>query len=398
MLAEHAGGAVILLAQPPRRQADHPHVPVPTAHDQRLFPDEVMPRCLRLRSLDQPLLGGAALGVERVQLLGQPVRLGGVLRHHQAHALARVVQTARRVQPRPQPVAQHIAVHGVRVAAHPQQGAHALPFPSGDRLEPQRHQNPVFVLQRHDVRHGGQGRQVQILPARLRPQQRLRQLEGHPRSAQAAEGIVPQQRVERRVGGAGLQPQAVMVGHDHAHAQPLGQTHLLVVGDAQVHRDQHAIVFGQLLHRRQVQAVALLPQRRMGIGPEAEAAQGLRHQRAGADAVHVVIAVDQHGQPLPARIRENRQRLRHAVHAQGVVQPVQRGVQERAGLRRVGDAARVQKPRRYPLIGAKRGRGAPVQRARLTWNETKQCGASLHGDSQSEGIRPSFPRDTPARC
>ena len=398
MLAEHAGGAVILLAQPPRRQADHPHVPVPTAHDQRLFPDEVMPRCLRLRSLDQPLLGGAALGVERVQLLGQPVRLGGVLRHHQAHALARVVQTARRVQPRPQPVAQHIAVHGVRVAAHPQQGAHALPFPSGDRLEPQRHQNPVFVLQRHDVRHGGQGRQVQILPARLQPQQRLRQLEGHPRAAQAAEGIVPQQRIERRVGGAFLQPQAVVVGHDHTHAQPLGQPHLLVVGDAQVHRDQHAIVFGQLLHRRQVQAVALLPQRRMGIGPEAEAAQGLRHQRAGADAVHVVIAVDQHGQPLPARVRENRQRLRHAVHAQGVVQPVQRGVQERAGLRRVGDAARVQKPRRYPLVGAKRGRGAPVQRARLTWDETKQCGASLHGDSQSEGIRPSFPRGTPARC
>ena len=325
MLAEHAGGAVILLAQPPRRQADHAHVPVLPAHDQRAFPDEVVRRGLRLRRLDQPLLGGAALGIERVQLLGQPVRLGGVVRHHQAHTLARVVQAARRVQPRPQAVAQHVAVHGVGIAAHPEQRAHALPLPPGDRLKPQRHQNPVLVLQRHDVRHGGQRSQIQILPARLQPQQRLRQLEGHPRAAQAAEGIVPQQRVERRVGGAGLQPQAVMVGHDHPHAQPLRQAHLLVVGDAQVHRDQHAMVFGQLLHRRKVQAVARLAQRRIGVGPKPVAAQRLRHQRAGADAVHVVIAVDRHAKAAPPRVRENRERLRHAVHAHGVVQPVRRG-------------------------------------------------------------------------
>ena len=398
MLAEHAGGAVILLAQPPRRQADHAHVPVLSAHDQRLFSDEVMPGGLRLRRLDQLLLGGAALGVERVQFLRQPIRLVGVLRHHQAHALGRVVQAACGVQPRPQPVAQRLAVHGVGVAADPEQRAHTLPLSPRDRLEPQRHQNPVLILQRHDVRHGGQRREVQILPARLQPQQRLRQLEGHPRAAQAAEGIVSQQRVERRVGRTGLQPQAVMVGYDHAHAQPPGHAHLLVVGDAQVHRDQHAIVLGQPLHRRKVQAVARLAQRRIGVCPEAKAAQGLRHQRAGADAVHVVIAVDHHGQPALPRVRKNRQRFRHAVHAQGIVQPLQRWVQKGVGLLRVGDAARVQKPRRYPLVGAKRGRGAPVQRTRLTWDKTKQYGASLHWNAGNGGVRPSFPRDTPARC
>ena len=147
----------------------------------------------------------------------------------------------------------------------------------------------------------------------------------------------------------------MVVGDDHLHAQLFGQQDFLVIGNAQVHRDQQPVFFRQLPHRVLVQPIPLGPEGRVGSGGDSVPAQGLRHQRGRADAVYVVVAVNHRGYFFVPGLTENRHRLVHVLHFHGVVQLIQGGMQKDLRFGSGLDTAGVKKLRRRAPVGQQRG-------------------------------------------
>jgi hypothetical protein len=129
--------------------------------------------------------------------------------------------------------------------------------------------------------------------------QRLGQLQHHAGAAQLRERIVGRPGADAQAVGQ-LLGGAMVVGHDHVHAELAGSRHLGGGRDAAVDRDDqlHALA-GQPLQRLGADAVALLEA--AGQVPADLGAQRPQHQdgqRRRADAVGVVVAV--HADPLAA--------------------------------------------------------------------------------------------------
>ena len=138
-----------------------------------------------------------------------------------------------------------------------------------------------------------------------------------------------------------------MVGDDHVHAEAAAELRLLNGGDAAVDGDQEAdALFPQRLKRGAVKAVALLvPVRDIRVRAQAAAAQIVRHQAGGGDAVHVIVAVD--GDRLPGfdGLADPGARDVHPQHEQGIVQKLCPALEQRAGLRGGRDPAQGQHSR-----------------------------------------------------
>jgi hypothetical protein len=122
---------------------------------------------------------------------------------------------------------------------------------------------------------------------------------------------------DARRGGRRIAGQ-VMVGHQHAHAQPVGLRDAVDRRDAVVHGDEQARgALRRLARDLGRQAIAVLE----AVGDEvldvrAEAAQGAHAERAGRGAVGVVVGDDQHPFAACDRIGE---------HARGLVDVRQDG-------------------------------------------------------------------------
>ena len=116
--AQDADRAVILIAQPPGGQADHAYVPFVPGNDQSRFFQKIMIEGRLLRLTHQTALGTLAPVVEGVQLRRQTFRLREGSRHHQPHALARIVQPPGGVQPGPQLEPQRVRGHSAAAGAH----------------------------------------------------------------------------------------------------------------------------------------------------------------------------------------------------------------------------------------------------------------------------------------
>ena len=109
------------------------------------------------------------------------------------------------------------------------------------------HQNPVFVHQGDDVRHGGHGHQVQIkfqvkgfqLPVL---QQGVRQLEDHARAAQVGvRAVFLNFGIDHRHGvRTALRPCFMVVQNDDVYSQAVEHLHFLYGGGAAVHRNEQA--------------------------------------------------------------------------------------------------------------------------------------------------------------
>ena len=115
----------------------------------------------------------------------------------------------------------------------------------------------------------------------------------------------------------------MMVRDDERHAQLPAELGLLQRRDAAVHRDDepHALRM-ELADGPGVQAVALLePPGDVDDAVRTYAAQKIRQQAGGRDAVHVIIA--EHGDALPEL-----QRLPHRLHG-AVHLPQEKGVKQR---------------------------------------------------------------------
>ena len=185
----------------------------------------------------------------------------------------------------------------------------------------------VLALQRHDVCNRAEADEIAIAPgdAVLIAAERSGQFEGDADAGEHRVRIRPVRPVRVHNGRAlrQLLLALMMVRDDERHAQLPAEPGLLQRRDAAVHRDDepHALRM-ELADGPGVQAVALLePPGDVDDAVRTYAAQKIRQQAGGRDAVHVIIA--EHGDALPEL-----QRLPHRLHG-AVHLPQEKGVKQR---------------------------------------------------------------------
>ncbi len=173
----------------------------------------------------------------------------------------------------------------------------ARPPGARHRLEPLAHQPAVLAAERHEVGHGGERDDVDVLGSRGRILarayvERLGELVGHSRGAQVRERVAADRGVHDRACGQPLAGTVVVCDH-HVEAELERPVHLCRRGDAAVHgHEQPGALGGQPLHGGRREAVALLhAARKVPRHARAQAPQRPHENRGGRDAVDVVVAV-----------------------------------------------------------------------------------------------------------
>ena len=360
---------MVFLGQPAGHDADHARVPAPLGkHEGRIVGlAEALVDLLLRGKLHAPFQRLAA-AVELVNVLGQLQGPIGAIGDEQLDAQLGLGQPAGGVQPRGQRETDVLAVQTgpTRSTGYPvavglgldlcqlHERRQAQRRAAGETLQPVVYEYAVLVHQRHHVGHRAQGRQTNRLYKKiphprtdpLRPAGLLAegpgQLEGHARTAQPAEGIIAGQLgVDDacRLGEFGAD--GVVVGDDQFQPALAGDAGLLHAADAAIDGDhQGRPAAAPRLHGLAVQAVALVNAVRhviADLGPQQLQAEiehgGARH------AVHVVVAID-HDPPLGLDDRmDPLGGLAAAGQGLGIVEVRELGVEERAGLGRIGDAA-----------------------------------------------------------
>jgi hypothetical protein len=310
----------VALDQTRRHDPDHALVPVGRRQHvgAALSPDGVASLHLLCGQLEDLFLDRLAAAVQALEFRGQLTGTIIVIGQQQVEGDAGVPQPSGRVDARAEPEAEVARRDARAVDAG---GRHQRPQPGlgGARhaAQPSPHQSTVLVEQRHHVGHGGQRHQVEVLVelvafASAARVQRLCQLQHHAGAAQLRERVVRRPRADQQAVGQ-LLGRAMVVGHDHVHAELSGSRHLRGCRDAAVDRDDqlHALA-GQPLQCLGADAVALLEA--AGQVPADLGAQRPQHQngqRRRADAVGVVVAV--HADPL-ARLHGGQDAVAGAGH------------------------------------------------------------------------------------
>jgi hypothetical protein len=264
---DHHDRAVVLLDQPRGDDADHALVPALAGDDvAATTTPRLRPRLdLVDRLAEDALLDHLPLAVQRLELLGEELRLAIVFGEEQPERSLRSAQPARSIDPRREPEANGLLVDGGRVdAADPHQRAQSRLLCLGDAAQPEQRECAVLVDERDDVGDGRERNDVEVPFEEwmLDTEQRLRELPDDGGAAQALEGIVALQRRDNRarrerLGGA------MVIGDDHLEAERARVLDLGDGGDPAVD-SQHEIeaFLGEPRQRARVQAVALLETRR----------------------------------------------------------------------------------------------------------------------------------------
>ena len=284
-----------------------------------------------------------------------------------------------------------------------------------------RHHGAVLAHQRDRVGHRRNGHNFQKGRNQPRPsgalQQCLRQLEGHARAAQefagiAAIGLVGIQH-RQRPRNAFARHQMV-VGDDQVHPRALGGLGGGKGTDAGVHADdQPDSVGGGALDHLVAHAVAF--QQPVWHVEVAAAAQQL-HRRlqndGGQRAVHVVVAVDQHGLTLGDGTLQPLDGLGHAQHFHGRVQLIERRMKKAATLGHRSNTARdqqgsddlgqIQGGRQFPHADANAGSPDLPSRGRCgTLGRARRPAHAQRSSSSEPSAEPSImipPRSSAISC
>ncbi len=204
---------VVALSDPGGDDADHPGMP--TLRRENVCRALAEARHLGLRFPRGSLLHRAALGVDRVELLGDLDRPLRILGQQELEARVGAAQSARGVDARRQAKAERACVECAGIGTRnlhqrPQAGLGG----ARERPQPLADKPAVLALQGHQIGDRGQGHQLDVLLDGRCPE-RLSQLEGHRRAAQirawiAADAGVNERTVRHDAVGAG----SVVVG-DH---------------------------------------------------------------------------------------------------------------------------------------------------------------------------------------
>ena len=131
-----------------------------------------------------------------------------------------------------------------------------------------------------------------------------------------------------------------MIRDDHGQTQGFRQGNLGKVGDAAVHGDQERAFVCDFAHGPFVEAVTLLMAGRDPVGQGSTfLVEKVQKDRRGADAVGIVVAVDQNRSAFGNGRSEEGDGLLHSFQKEGVAEILQGGVQEAGTRFRRGYAA-----------------------------------------------------------
>ena len=246
---DHHARAAVALDQPRRDDADDAGVPALPRHDQRRPVELGQAGGLGLDQDAQLLV--APLAVERVELLGHRRGPLLVVGQQQLERGVGAAQAPRGVQPRTQPEAERLLVDLAGLErGHPHQG----PQPRLARAARAR-ARPSRTIRRFSPRSGTRSQTVASaarsrssrgpggIQAGGRARRRLRELERHAGGAQLGRRVGAEGRVHDRAVGE-LRARAVVVGHEHVHAQRPGGGDLGHGGDPAVHRHEQLDALG----------------------------------------------------------------------------------------------------------------------------------------------------------
>ena len=360
--AQGDGGQVEAFAQAACGEADEPGIPVLPGNDDDVGVRQGLQAQLGSRGGGHLTLQGLAGPVGLLQQSGDVFRFRAVRGQEQVDAEFRVSQAAGGVQARREAEGDVVGGDGSVEAGGGDQGFQAWPGRFTDPAEAFTDDDPVLVPQGNDIRHGRQGGKIQALLHACHTLEGLADLERHAGAAQVREGIIPQQRVHDHVRFGNDFRGLVMVGDDHREAELLREGDLLHIGNAAVHGDKDLCLPGDLPHGVRVQAIAFGMAGRDPVGEgSAFLVQDLHEDGSGADAVGVVIAVDEDGVAAGDGAAQQFHGLFHTGQEKGIVQVRKGGVQETLRFLLRCDAPGVQQGA-HPVRKAGEG-GGPVRTA-----------------------------------
>jgi hypothetical protein len=294
---DHDARSAMALDEPRGDDPDHPRVPVLAGEHVRGLVGVRGERGLGREG--DPHLGVLALLVEQVELTGYFACPRVVGREQQLERGVRAPHPPGRVDARAEAEPEPARVECARVArGDPHQGAQARLAGARDRLQSLADDAAVLADERHDVADRREGDEVEVLLGVLRGGtscggQRLRELVRDAGRAQVGERVATERRVHDRAVRQRL-ARAVVVGDDDLYAERARVRDLLDRGDAAVDRDEQLGPRRRLaLDARDRQAVAVLEAAgQLAHRGRAEALERPCQDRRGADAVNVVVAVD----------------------------------------------------------------------------------------------------------
>ena len=253
------------------------------------------------RRCEHLLFGLLAFGVDLGQALGNASGLILVAAKQQFQRHSGVIHAARRVQPRGQAVTDRVRRDRFAAATRAfQQGVQAGAHRVLQKAQPLADDGAVLPHERHHVGHGAQGGQLAVHFQQLggvTAFQRGAKLERHARAAQIFKrafvvgplGVYDGNRVGERV------TRQVVVRDDEVKAQFLGAGGFLDGGNAVVHRDHELkALSGQGFQRCACQAVTGTAGGQLAADVRALAGETFVQNRGGGNAVHIVVAVNDH--------------------------------------------------------------------------------------------------------
>jgi hypothetical protein len=198
-----------------------------------------------------------ALTVGGFQEAGNVIRLGRIRGEKEMDAELRVPQAPDGVQPRPEPEGQMIRREGRLDAGDPEQGPQAgagrilqafQTFPDDD---------PVFIQEGDDIRHGSEGGEIQALSEAVKALHCLADLQGDTGTAQGRKGIGTKEGIHDDIRrGKGFR-RLVMIRDDNGQAEGFGEGDLVIIGNAAVHGNQEGTLASQLADSLFIQTVTL---------------------------------------------------------------------------------------------------------------------------------------------
>src|ERR1700728_4064119 len=235
VLARNDDGRFARLVDDARRQnADHAAVPVIAVHDDATGLPEAWVIEPAGHFGEHRGLGSPTILIELLEFCSQIVRTASIASREQLDYFGSHIHAARGIDSRCKPKGH---VDGRQRASCrvdlglPHERAQSEAYGTTQLRETERNENAILAQQRNSIRDGGNRQHLEERGQNLRPrpfeiprfQQRLRQLERHPRSAQMAAFITtaPLVWIEDRksVGNAKLRFGQMMIGDDQVKAQ-----------------------------------------------------------------------------------------------------------------------------------------------------------------------------------
>ena len=333
MNAEGNGGQVKAFTQPPGSKADETRIPVFSGYD------DDMGFC-QFRRIQLGQGGGCHFplqvlpgAVGFLQQARNMRRLGGVRGQEQMNAQLGVSQPSGSVQPGTETERKIIGSDRCLQSGVFQQGFQAGAGGVHDAVKPFPDNHPVFSLQGHDIRHGGQGGQIQPLFHARHSLKGLADFKRHTRAAQIRAGIISQQGIHHHIRLRKYFRRLVMIGDDNCQPKGLCQGNFFHIGDTAVHRDEYLGLFRNFTDGIGIEAIAFgMTGRNAVCQGGAFLVQGFHQDGGGTDAIRVIVAVYENGFPFSNGLPEQGDCFGHAGKQEGIVKIVQGRIQITMGV------------------------------------------------------------------